>query len=490
MNDSVPRLPDTRAERIERSWFTFADRVDRFISPRLMPALGNLIAKYRTWVPLPPVWKLRAIIYCHRFRFSTEQLGPVLAPFALADIRNAFAHDPWNLNKFINVWEFEHGTTVLESYPCDISIPIADVCNARCTFCTSWLEGTRLLDIAELDAFEPLMRKAHVVGLAGHGEPLGHPRMAAILERLSDWLDYRARAYLITNGVYLDRYLHQLLAARVASFAISLNAATAQTHREVMGLAEGAFEAVLATIRRMVEIRNDPEAAHRLRVSISLVLTRQNMHEVADFVRLGNELQVDEIQLKTLAGAQGGVVGLNYHELPPYDHPDFAHHKEEALAAIAASSVPVTADPESWDTRVFPQDVERRFAEAPPVHVPRAEALANPEVRDFYAAQEKSQAKSRGELIEEIDDRDGDNPYGRAPRFACRAPYYFLYINDFSYNMSPCCYMGKVPGYERMIYDGSYDFFEVWNSPSMVGLRARLRDGPLFRMCERCPGVY
>jgi pyruvate-formate lyase-activating enzyme len=487
--DAVPQA-NGRASRLERVWFGFADRIDRFLSPRLLPAFGAFIARCGSRFPLPAALRLRAILYFHSFRLNDEALGKILAPYELADIRKAFAHDPWYLNKFVNLWEFEYGVTVLESWPCDISIPVADVCNARCTFCTSWLEGTRMLDLEELDAFEPVLRRAHVVGLAGHGEPLSHPQLPAILERLARWLDPRTRCYVITNGVYLDRSLIALLRARVASFAVSLNAATADTHRTVMGLPEGSFDAVLATIRRMVAIRDDLEAEFRLRVSISLVLTRQNIQEVADFVRLGNALNVDEIQLKTLAGAQGRIVGLNYHDLPPYGHPAYAAHKEAALTAIAASPVPVTADPDSWDTRVFPSDVEAAFAAAPPPHLERADALSDRSVRAHCAAQEKFAAPGRGDLIEAIDDRHGDNPYGRMPRFACRAPYYFLYINDFSYNMSPCCYMGRVPGHDGVTWDGSYDFLDAWNSPAMVGLRARLRDGPLFRMCERCPGVY
>ena len=488
MNDQAAS-PDIRARRLERMWDRFADRVRRHVSPRLLPAVADWIARNGRRLPVPAVWRLRAILYCRDLNMPVEALGMVLAPFDRDAVRQSFAHDPWYANKLINVWEFETGATVLESYPCDISIPIADLCNARCTFCTSWLEGTRLLDLKELDAFEPVIRHAHVVGLAGHGEPLGHPRIADILDRLSDWLDWRARAYVITNGVFLDRYLHQLLRARVASFAVSLNAATAATHVTVMGLPEGSFDDVLATIRRMVAIRDDPEAQFRLRVSISLVLTKQNMHEVADFVRLGNALDVDEVQLKTLAGASGSVAGLNYHDLPPYDRPDYAIHRDAALAAIAGSRIRVTADPASWDTRVFPADVEAAFAADPPAMVARASALADPDVRSHYATLEKYSGAGRGALIAETDDRTGDNPFGRTPRFACRAPYYFLYINDFSYNMSPCCYMGGVPGYQGVTYDGG-DFFAAWNSPAMVGLRARLRDGPLFRMCERCPGVY
>jgi pyruvate-formate lyase-activating enzyme len=481
---------DVRARQLERRWFQFADRVERYISPRLLPAVATLAARCGRWVPVPAIWRLRAILYGHSLTLPVEALGPVLVPFGRDIIRSAFAHDPWYANKLVNVWEFETGQTVLESYPCDVSIPIADLCNARCTFCTSWLEGSRMLDPKELEAFEPVIRHANVVGLAGHGEPLSHPKIPEILERLAEWLDKRARTYVITNGVFLDRYLDQMLRARVASYAISLNAATAATHRTVMGLEDGAFEAVLATIRRIVTIRHSQQAAFPVRISISLVLTKQNMHEVAGFVRLGNTLGVDEIQLKTLAGAQGAIVGLNYHDLPPYDHPDYAALKAEALSAIAASEVLVTADPESWDTRVFPPEIEALFAAAPPEMTPRAAALSDRAVRAYYATQEKFGGSGRGALIQAIDDRTGEGPYRRQARFACRAPYYFLYINDFSYNMSPCCYMGSVPGYQGVTYDGSGDFFAAWNSPAMVGLRARLRDGPLFRMCERCPGVY
>jgi MoaA/NifB/PqqE/SkfB family radical SAM enzyme len=488
---SIADLPQADSvARWERRWFTFADRLDRYASPIWLPAIGRWLGRNRRFVPLTRVWLLRAIVYCHRFRLTTEQLGTILAPFALADIQRAFAHDAWYCNKFVNVWEYEHGVAELQSYPCDVSIPIADICNARCTFCTSWIEGTRMLDLAELDAFEPVIRHAHAVGLAGHGEPLSHPQLPAILDRLERWLDARARAYVITNGVYLDRYLQRLLDARVGSFAISLNAATPETHKAVMGFGDGAFDAVVASIRKLVALRDDPSENRAPRVSISQVLTRQNIHETAEFVRLGEALEVDEIQLKTLAGAGGVVVGLNYHELPPYDHPDYERHKGEALRAIAASTVPVTADPESWDTRVFPAEVEAAFKADPPPSRSRAEVLRDPAVRQYYASQEKLLKPSRGELVGFIDDRDGDNPYGRTPRFNCRAPYYFLYINDFSYNMSPCCYMGKVPGHAGVTYDGSFDFFEAWNSPAMVALRTRLRDGPLFRMCGRCPGVY
>lgn len=485
----------TEAHFSSVNFFRFCERIQSLLAGTwfepIFPATSRFLDRYGRKLPISASLRLRAIMFFNRFRYSNAEAGKILKDFTRDDVIEAFGNDRFYGNLFLNLWEYENGITVLESYPCDITIPIADVCNARCTFCTSWLEGKRLLKLSELDAFENVIRHANVVGLAGHGEPLSHPELPSILDRMDRWLDHRAQAYVITNGVYLERYRDQLIRARVRAFAISLNAASAQTHEAVMGLEAGAFERVLEGIRRLVALRDSGSLGYsNISISISLVLTRQNMAEVADFVRLGNQLKVNSIQLKTLAGAGGAIVGLNYHRLPPYLHPDYAVHKAEALAAIQSSKVSIVADPESWDTPIFPEAVARAFSENPPPEIKRAAALRDRSVRDFYAAQEKFAHQTRGELIQWLDDGDGAGPYGRTPRFACRAPYYHLYLNDFSYNLSPCCYMGKVPGHEPTIYDGSYDFFGAWNSPAMVALRERLRDGPLFRMCTRCPAVY
>lgn len=81
---------------------------------------------------------------------------------------------------------------------------------------------------------------------------------------------------------------------------------------------------------------------------------------------------------------------------------------------------------------------------------------------------------------------DGLNPLGRMPRFACKAVYYNLYINEMFFQVNPCCYMQMVPGFEETRFDGA-DFMASWNSLAFVTLRERLRDGPLFAACRRCP---
>jgi len=423
------------------------------------------------------------------FASSQDRFLQEAKAYSDSEIGDLLRFDPWERNRITNMLELDQGDAELTSYPLDVCLPIADICNARCTFCTSWLEGKKILKIEQLDGFKPVIQHAQAIGLAGHGEPLSHPKLPAILSRLRDWVDPRTLCYVITNGVYLYKNLEALIEARVVSYAFSLNAASAETHETVMGLAPGSFATILDGIRALIQTR-DAKPHLGITVSISLVLTQDNIHEAGAIVRLGNELGVDKVQLKTIAGAGGEIPGLNYHRLPPYLHPDFETHKADALQAISDSAIEVQCSLDSWETPVFPKEVAEQFEVSPPKFVQRTEALKSKEVRDFYQAQEKYLTPTTGRLLSRVEDFDGHNPYNRSPRYACDAPYRNLYLNDFSFSMVPCCYMSHVPGHEPVIYDGTSDFFEAWNSEAMQTLRRRLKEGPFFNMCTKCPTEY
>ena len=566
-------------------------------------------------------------------RLNPEQLAGLergVSKLDRSDIESLFPNDRWVHNLLLNVWEWAVGAAELTSYPWNVSLPIADVCNARCVFCTSWLEGKEVLKLEDVDRFAEVIRRAIYLGLVGHGEPMSHPRFPEICDKLNGLLDPRATTYTITNGYFLSKWFDHLKRINLCSYSISLNAATAKTHDEVMGLGPQAFDQIIESIRHLVQVR-DHLVRERLNlpvdVHITLVVTRQNLHEIPTFVALGNTLGVSSIWLRSLLPQPGLVPGLNYHLLPPAGHPDFRRLRDDAVAAIRSSKVPVQADPATWETEVFDPGMRARIAVDPPRIVSRQQATRDRELRmrnDYlYApvrrtlrgAPQPSGGFSRVEwqdgslavttsakqwdfavtipvtMAEPLDgpgtveiclavtrgavtvglahpgagpwiDRcpvdagaertirldfpsglrtfeavvdnaaeggissfarvksvrvrlgqpgqeqtadhlvnwsglrvwnaldpldDGLNPLNRAPRFACRAVYYNLYINEMYYRMNPCCYMQAVPGFDEVHFDGSQDFREAWNAPAMVALRTRLRDGPLFGACKRCP---
>ena len=427
-------------------------------------------------------------------RVTKEQLTQIeseLAGASLEDVTGLFPHDPLLANFVLNIWEWAHGRTQLASLPWNISLPISDVCNARCTFCTSWLDGHQQLTLEQLDRFAPVLRTAVHVGLVGHGEPLSHPQLGPIADRLAEYLDRRAASYTITNGVYLAKWLGRLDHLRLSTISCSLNAATAETHNAVMGLGSDAFPRIVETLRTVAsgQVTEKPIA-----VNITLVVTRQNLHEIPAFIELGNELRATSIRLRTLLPQPGVIEGLNYHDLPPYLHPDFERMRSNAIAAMRDSVVPVHGEPDTWSVPIFPEPMAQRIGSSPPVFISRGDALRDVATRASRSTVYWATVRpARGERHPDAPGdqlKDATNPLGRLPPFRCRAVYNNLYVNELFLRVSPCCYMIQTPGHDEIRLTDMDGIVEAWNAASLKELRHRLANGPMYGACERCPAEW
>jgi wyosine [tRNA(Phe)-imidazoG37] synthetase (radical SAM superfamily) len=452
----------------------------------ILRAMGSALVLGRAAVGSGLAWTFSAV--------AEAELLRRLPHVEKEEIIKEYGEDRWLCNYFVNLWEYLKGEDTLTSYPYNVTIPIADVCNARCTFCTSWLEGTKVLAVGDVDNFAEILAHARVLGIAGHGEPLSHPNCEELFDKIGSHLDRRCTAYLITNGVLLRARRRALEKVNITTYNISLNAATPDTHDMVMGLGQDSFHTVIAAIRDLIRRRDTENPG--LEVNLSLVICRDNVQELADFVAMGNELGVNRIYLRTLSAQQQLTPGLNYHRLPPYLHPRFSEYVEEAKAAIARSGSIIMTDGESWSAPVFPAVLEELITIRAPHEIDRKEALQDKSVREHYAHFYASCAEKRGLgdlLAAAADDRaldpmdDGSNPYNRSPRLHCTFVYNDFIINDFNMRLIPCCYMTHVPGFDIVRYDGSRPFFEYWNSPAFRTLRHRLREGPLYGACRKCP---
>ena len=231
----------------------------------------------------------------------------------------------------------------------------------------------------------------------------------------------------------------------------------------------------------------DPLMAIQLGVA-SAVVVRQNLRELPHFILLANQLGADQLYLRTLQQQWDLMTGLNYHLLPPYDHPDFAALREVITRAMALSRVPVVGSPESWSVPVLPAEVQARVAADPPPILSRQEALVRFKAKPRLGTTPPP-GGGRGRPLATAPAAPfdpADNPYGRTAPFTCAYPYRHLILNYGGY-VTPCCYMESVPGHEPIHLDRGVDFGTLWNSPAMVEVRRTLAEGPLLRNCRVCP---
>jgi sulfatase maturation enzyme AslB (radical SAM superfamily) len=432
---------------------------------------------------------LRARGHARLMASEVRRIETELMTVSVDEVQALFPSDRVLSNFLLNLWEWGHGQTTLKSLPWNVSLPISDVCNARCSFCTSWFEGKRQLTLEQLERFEPVLRTAVYVGLVGHGEPLSHPRLGEIADRLAEYLDPRSGTYTITNGVYLSKWIDRFEQIRLASVSCSLNAATSETHHEVMGLPLGEFERIVETLQALAA---GQLTSYSIDVSLTLVVTRQNIQEIPAFIELGNKIGATSMYLRTLLPQGRLVSGLNYHLLPAYLHPDFELHRANAIAAINASPVPVTAEPATWSNPVFPDALTRQIEVAPPTPISRDQVIRDSDSRVsrdmYYLSADRIMRGERSAdpaLADHL--QDGTNPLNRHPPFRCRAVYNNLYVNELFLRVSPCCHLVHTPGHDEVRLKDMRDIVEAWNAPSFRDLRQHLAEGPLYGGCERCP---
>ena len=422
------------------------------------------------------------------YSFTWSYVEKHVQKFNREDIREHFKGDSWLCNFVENIWEYLNGETVLSTYPWNVTLPMADICNAKCSFCSSWMVGNRWLKSQDIDQYSSLIRHSCQFGLQGHGEPLVNPEFKDICLKLKELLDPRCSVYIITNGLLLDRYISFLQDIQINSYNISLNAATPETHDSIMGLGKNGFNRIVSSIRNILALRKD--VPNPVSVYLSYVVIQQNIHEIPQFIELANNLGVDGIRFRTLSPMSDNFPGLNYHLLPVYLHPHYIEVRRAAIQSIQNSKVPVEASLESWDQPIYSEIMQKRIDENPPRIYTREEAVQFGK-STLWTGQEDwlgRPIENYQEREKDIDNRL-DNRYNRSPRFCCSFPYYNLNITDFSFNVFPCCYLSNVPGFEKIHLGSGSNFFNLWNSPALVGLRKRLKEGPLFCECKTCPPV-
>ncbi len=237
-----------------------------------------------------------------------------------------------------------------------VDLEVTSACDAACGFCprAAMPDKKRLisLDVVESLARDIEKNPVDLIVLCGIGESTLHPELERIVEILAAT---GTKVEMTTHGGRLDvERFERLVALGLCGVNFSLNANTAQTHREVMRLK--GFDRTVANVESILEARDrhHPE----ITVHVSFVVCDLNQHEVADFVSFWRPKRPSRIWLHPLNNRAGLLspavksVDMREHERR-YEGDDLVLvdvfseiHEEDRLCKVAESMIFISADGE------------------------------------------------------------------------------------------------------------------------------------------------
>lgn len=174
-------------------------------------------------------------------------------------------------------------------------IEISSRCNLSCVMCPRSLGksptgGSGDIVLEAFDRLESLFPHLDDIVLSWIGEPLLHPQLGRILERVRA---YRANVHITSNGMLLDDEMAELLVSKgLDGLAISIDAADEQLYRQIRQ--GGDLDRVQENIRRVQRAKRR-HGSQRPRLRLTFVAMKENADQFLPLMQLADRLGIREV---------------------------------------------------------------------------------------------------------------------------------------------------------------------------------------------------
>lgn len=166
---------------------------------------------------------------------------------------------------------------------------------------------------------EPIFQEAQAMGIqeiipSTMGEPLLYKDFDLILEL---YKKYGIKCNLTTNGTFPKRSVRewaQMIVPVTSDVKISWNGATAATSEKVMLKID--FDQAIENVKEFLRVRDEhfQDGGNFCRLTFQLTFMRNNMHELADIVKLAAKLGVDRVKGHQLWDHFGEIKELSFRQ--------------------------------------------------------------------------------------------------------------------------------------------------------------------------------
>jgi radical SAM protein with 4Fe4S-binding SPASM domain len=197
-------------------------------------------------------------------------------------------------NQELNIAEFQERRTELASRPLALFVELTRNCNLKCPSCRSagpFLPEWNMSDEVFRTVADELFDSALLVDLRGYGESTILKNFPRAAHRV---MDSGARLRLVTNGQVNKPELWDRMMAEHAVVVLSCDAASDDLFATLR--AGGTLARLRETASTLVHHR-DAHGAPRDLLSLYVVVSRPNLHELADIVTLADDLGIAQVSL-------------------------------------------------------------------------------------------------------------------------------------------------------------------------------------------------
>lgn len=183
-----------------------------------------------------------------------------------------------------------------DTYPIHAVLGLSNFCNHNCVWCSVHnLKGNRDIPFTPKDRLLKFLSEMKSFGLkavtfVGSGEPLLHPDILDIIDRISQ-LGIEIASF--TNGSVLDEKLAQAVVDNLTWIRLSLDAADKEMHSKVHG--KNDFDKIISNIKNLIRLRGDKKFPTIGVQFATHVLNYKQMYSAAKMVR---DIGVDYFSIK------------------------------------------------------------------------------------------------------------------------------------------------------------------------------------------------
>ena len=174
-----------------------------------------------------------------------------------------------------------------------------DYCNLHCKICWRLKKGATFHQ-PSFSFFKKIIKEAgeihvEIIDLTGGGEPFVRKDILKIMKLVKS---QGIKGIMTTNGTLLRKYhINQIVKMGWDEINFSLDGSKPKINDYIRG--EGVFKKVISTIKTFNEVKKDRNSEKPIE-RLSFVITRKNLEDIPNYIRLANKLDIKAINFSVL----------------------------------------------------------------------------------------------------------------------------------------------------------------------------------------------